>query len=379
MTKIYLIRHGEAEGNLYRRAQGHYEADITPKGHRQIDALAERFRDVHIDALYSSDLRRTRITAGAITKYHDLPMILEPQLREVCLGDWEDEPWGNLSRDFPQAMTAFNDDPEAWSAPGAESFEHLAHRMMEALLRIASAHEGQTVAIVSHGMAIRTLLSKIMGIPSSEIRRLPHGDNTAVSLLEVEGESIKVLFYNDASHLEGELSTFARQSWWRKPGLHDQNNVCFRLLDPSAEPELYTAFYAEAWRSAHGSLAGFEPALYLSSARRRYAEDPRSVAVILRGEEIVGLTELDTVRGKAGGYGWISLCCVKEAHRRSLLGVQLLGHAVSVFRSLGYKSIRLSVFPGNEAAVKFYTANGFVKIGETSGVFGNLDVMEKMI
>ena len=379
MTSIYLIRHGEAEGNLYRRAQGHYEADITAKGHRQIAALAERFKDVHIDALYSSDLRRTRITAGAITKYHDLPMVLEPELREVCLGKWEDQPWGNLSRDYPAAMTAFNDDPEAWEAPEAESFEHLAERMMSAITRIATAHEGQTVACVSHGMAIRTLLSKILGIPSKEIRRLPHGDNTAVSLLEIEGDEIRAVFYNDASHLQGDLSTFARQSWWRKPGLHDVDNVTFRLLDPSEQPELYIDFYSEAWQAVHGSLDGFEPSLYLASARRRHAEDERSIAIILRGDEVVGLTEVDTARGKNEGWGWISLCCVREAHRRSLLGVQLLGHAVSVFRNKGYKSIRLSVFPGNEAALKFYAANGFVKIGETEGVFGNLDIMEKMI
>ncbi len=379
MTRIYLIRHGEAEGNLYRRAQGHYEADITAKGHRQIAALAERFRDVQLDALYSSDLRRTQITSGAITKYHDLPLNLEPQLREVCLGEWEDEPWGNLSHDYPEAMTAFNDDPEAWTAPGAESFAALKERMVSVILRLAKAHEGQTIACVSHGMAIRTLLSHILGVPSAEIRRLPHGDNTAVSLLEVENGEMKAVFYNDASHLEGELSTFARQSWWRKPGLHDFNNVRFRSLDPNTESEIYTAYYAEAWQAVHGTLEGFEPSLYLAAARAHYAEDERSIAVILRGDEIVGLTELDTRRGKEESYGWICLCCVKEEYRRSLLGVQLLGHAVSVFRRLGYKSIRLSVFPENTAAVKFYTENGFKKIGSCEGVFGELDVMEKMI
>lgn len=379
MTSIYLIRHGEAEGNLYRRAQGQFEANITPKGHRQIAALAERFRDIHIDALYSSDLRRTRTTAGAITKYHELEMHLEPRLREVCLGKWEDEPWGNLSYDFPEAMTAFNDDPEAWSAPGAESFAELGERMLAAIKDIAAAHQGQTVACVSHGMAIRTLLAGLLDVPSREIRRLPHGDNTAVSLLEIEGDEIRVVFYNDASHLEGELSTFARQSWWRKPGLHDQNNVRFRYIDPDAEPVLYTEFYAESWRAVHGSLAGFAPELYLASARQHYAANERSIAVIMRGGEPVGLTELDTRRGAEEGYGWICLCCVKEAYRRELLGVQLLGHAVSLFRRLGYKSIRLSVHPGNKAGLGFYSANGFVKIGETPGVFGALDVMEKEI
>ena len=44
MTKIYLIRHAEAEGNLYRRIQGRWDGSITPLGLQQIDALAQRFR-----------------------------------------------------------------------------------------------------------------------------------------------------------------------------------------------------------------------------------------------------------------------------------------------------------------------------------------------
>ena len=41
MTKVYLIRHAEAEGNYYRRIQGHWDGRITALGMRQIDALAE--------------------------------------------------------------------------------------------------------------------------------------------------------------------------------------------------------------------------------------------------------------------------------------------------------------------------------------------------
>ena len=66
MTTIYLIRHAEAEGNLYRRIQGHWNGQVTPRGQKQIDALAERFRGVPIDAVCSSDLQRTIDTAGAI-------------------------------------------------------------------------------------------------------------------------------------------------------------------------------------------------------------------------------------------------------------------------------------------------------------------------
>ena len=63
MTTLFLIRHAQAEGNLYRIAQGQFDSYITALGYKQIDALAERFKNVHLDALYSSDLRRTRTTA----------------------------------------------------------------------------------------------------------------------------------------------------------------------------------------------------------------------------------------------------------------------------------------------------------------------------
>ena len=64
MTKIYLIRHAEAEGNLYRRIQGRWDGSITPLGLQQIDALAQRFRREHIDALSCSDLSRARNGRG---------------------------------------------------------------------------------------------------------------------------------------------------------------------------------------------------------------------------------------------------------------------------------------------------------------------------
>ena len=53
VTKVYLIRHAEAEGNLYRRIHGWYDSLITENGYRQIAALQERFREVHVDAVYS--------------------------------------------------------------------------------------------------------------------------------------------------------------------------------------------------------------------------------------------------------------------------------------------------------------------------------------
>ena len=105
MTRLYLIRHAEAEGNLYRIAHGHYNGLITNyRGYQQIDALRERFREVDIDAVYSSDLYRTQTTARAIWLPKSLPLRLEPAFREICMGQWEDHTWHELNVKYPEDM-----------------------------------------------------------------------------------------------------------------------------------------------------------------------------------------------------------------------------------------------------------------------------------
>ena len=78
MTTLYLIRHAEAEGNLYRRIHGQYDSLITDNGYRQIQALEQRFADTPIDAVYSSDLFRTMTTARAIYVPKGLPLHTGP-------------------------------------------------------------------------------------------------------------------------------------------------------------------------------------------------------------------------------------------------------------------------------------------------------------
>ena len=128
MTRIYLIRHAEAEGNLYRRAQGWYDGRITENGYLQIEALAKRFADIHVDAVYSSDLFRTRVTAAAVYKPKNLPLNLDPMLREIKIGEWEDRTWGDLARNDREQLELFNRDSPEWSVPGSETFAQVSAR-----------------------------------------------------------------------------------------------------------------------------------------------------------------------------------------------------------------------------------------------------------
>lgn len=379
MTRIYLIRHGEAEGNVYRRAHGWCNGKITAKGLRQIDALAERFKDIPVDAVYSSDLSRAAATAGAITKYHRIPLHTDRRLREINMGEWEDVPFGNLSWYYPEQMHYFNNDPDKWRIPGAETFPQAVGRVKEALSDIAARHEGQTVVCVSHGMVIRSLLAELLGIQSSEISAVPHGDNTSVSLIEAEKGEMKPVFCSSAEHLTEELSTFARQSWWRGAGQRDLGNLRFEVLDPNTEGELYKRLYGETWLAVHGTMEGFSAQAYLDAAKRHARRCPDSIIKAMSGEDVVGITEIDVDRCAAENKGWISLCYVAEDARRQMLGVQLLGHAVSAFHRLGRSAIRLTVFEENRGAIAFYKEYGFETVGRTPGTLGELLIMEKKL
>lgn len=140
MTTVYLVRHAEAEGNLYRRVHGWYNSLITDNGYRQIAALRGRFADIHIDAVYSSDLFRTMTTAKAVYLSHGLELHTDPGLREIGLGAWEDKPWGELERCDAMNLIRFNHSSPDFRVEGGETFAQVQARLKVAVLRLAAAH-----------------------------------------------------------------------------------------------------------------------------------------------------------------------------------------------------------------------------------------------
>ena len=173
MTEIYLIRHTQAEGNRYRMMQGYWDGEVTSLGLRQADALGRRFAKLPLDAVYSSDLIRAVLTAEAASCGSRIPVQRREALRELNIGPWERQFFGNLSYEEPELIDRFIHDAENWEIPGAETFAQVRERALAELQRIAAENDGKTVAVVSHGVAIRCILSGITGIPLSDTERLP--------------------------------------------------------------------------------------------------------------------------------------------------------------------------------------------------------------
>jgi len=96
--------------------------------------------------------------------------------------------------------------------------------MLEALRRISAEYPCGAAAALSHVDPLRRRLGTKQGLSLEEIGHTGHGDNTAVSLVEVEGDDMRVVFRDDASHVPASASTFRRQSWHKddaatEPGL----------------------------------------------------------------------------------------------------------------------------------------------------------------
>ena len=380
-TRIYLVRHAEAEGNLYRRIHGWYDALITQNGYRQIEALEKRFEPIHIDAVYSSDLFRTMTTASAVWRPKNLPLTTFKGLREINMGVWEDQTWGDVFRLDGDSLRRHNSMDPGWRVEGSETFQDVRTRMERSLRNIAARHPGQTVAVFSHGTAIRNALAVFHGMTVAESIALGHSDNTAVSLLEFDGDRVKVVFENDNSHLPEEISTLARQGWWKNQGRTiDQTNLWFRPLEVcGGEAGYYFEARREAWESIHGSMEHFDGEGFLAQARRSAEKDPRSVMCAMRKDEMVGLIQMDFEQDAEKGVGYIPFYYMGPQIRRQGFGVQLLGQAVATYRPMGRDYLRLRCAPDNDVAQRFYKRYGFHKIGVAPGTRVPLDMMEKYI
>ena len=153
MTTVYLIRHAEAEGNLYRIAHGQYDGLITDRGYQQLRVLKKRFDGVPIDAVYSSDLFRARTTARAIYEPKGLELHLEPAFREIHMGCWEGRPWQELNTAYEEQMFYFNRQLDKFHVEGSETAQQVLDRYIPALKRVAAENDGKTVAVFSHGAA----------------------------------------------------------------------------------------------------------------------------------------------------------------------------------------------------------------------------------
>ena len=170
---------------------------------------------------------------------------------------------------------------------GGETFQRLRERISAAIRQIARNHPGQTVAVVSHGTAIRNALAVFQGM--SIVSRQPWTTATILPLsCGIEGEAARVVFHDDNSHLPEEISTFARQKWWKQDtGALADANLWFRPLDMERESDLYRQCRGEAWLNIHGSWDYYDGDAFARDALFQWRDDPGANSCVMLGDEVM--------------------------------------------------------------------------------------------
>ena len=201
MTEIIIIRHGETEWNKTGRFQGHSDVPLSEEGRAQAEALGKNLVVDHVDAIYASDLTRAMETAAPLAERFGLPVIPDPQLRELNFGAWEGRNFNDVNAENPDAMKNFYNDPEQANIPDSENFTDFQRRVAGRVREITAQERGKRIVIVSHGASIRILLADLLSMPIRSIWHLSQL-NTAVNKIRFEDDGFAVVtLMNDTSHL----------------------------------------------------------------------------------------------------------------------------------------------------------------------------------
>jgi probable phosphoglycerate mutase len=182
---------------------GHGDPPLGERGRTQAERIGERLARAHaaqsIDAIYVTPLQRTVQTAAPLVDRIGIEPVVEPDLREVYLGEWEGGLYRiRITEGDPIARLMY--DEQRWDViPGAEPDPDFGARVLAGISRIAGRHPDQTVVVFTHAGVIARVLAEATGSRPFAFLGV---DNGSISNLVVSPERTSLRSYNDTAHLD---------------------------------------------------------------------------------------------------------------------------------------------------------------------------------
>ncbi|MBK8169116.1 MAG: histidine phosphatase family protein [Sandaracinaceae bacterium] len=200
-TRVYLIRHGATVLSAEDRFAGATNVELSEEGIAQVRALAARLSVEHVDAVYSSPLKRTLDTARIIAEPHSVHVSSDDRLREISHGRWEGLTRAEVEARFEGEYAKWEEDPFTFAPESGESGVAAMARALPAIRDLVTRSQGKCIAIISHKATIRLILCGLLGIDARGYRdRL---DQSPASLNVLEFKDVvraRLMTYNDTSH-----------------------------------------------------------------------------------------------------------------------------------------------------------------------------------
>ena len=198
--KLLVIRHGESEADLLDVHEGRADFELTERGHRQAEAMAEYVADNYdISKIYASTLTRAKQTAGHLSEKTGIPIVFDENLMEFNNGLLAGLPRAVVREKYPEIP----DLPIDKAVYGQESQIEFRQRAENALSRVISESQAdETVAIVSHGGMINQLYRSLFEMPV-DCKFFFNTADTGVHVWSVSDTERRVVKANFDEHTKG--------------------------------------------------------------------------------------------------------------------------------------------------------------------------------
>jgi len=181
--QIVLVRHGATDWNLQGRCQGSTDRELSDAGIRQAEQIAALLSNEEIHAIYSSHLRRARQTAEFISQPHELPVLIEEELRELDHGELEGLTFTEIKNRYSDFLTRWRSEPSDIQVPGGERLADVAERAWTGLNDIVGRHaDTERILVVSHNFPIVGIVCRVTGTHLNDYRTF-HLDPCGVTRL----------------------------------------------------------------------------------------------------------------------------------------------------------------------------------------------------
>lgn len=163
--RAFVVRHGQSEWNGAHRVTGQRDPDLSAKGVAQSRALARVLRDIPLDGIYTSTLRRAVNTAQPVAILKGFDINRHDALKEIHLGVLQGRYRDARDPEAEQLWQVREQDKLHFRPPGGESYAELESRVTGRLHEILSDDKQQSILIVGHRNTNRVILGILMGWP----------------------------------------------------------------------------------------------------------------------------------------------------------------------------------------------------------------------
>lgn len=182
--KIYIIRHGQTDWNVQRKIQGTSDIELNSTGIKQAEEARKIVKELELDFIICSPLKRARKTAEILNKDKNLEIIYDESFAERNFGNYEGFVIKKDSEDIYNSQALFDLNLDL-DINNVEPISKVLERVTKRLDEIKDKYNEKNILIVTHGGVSRAINAYFNGIPEDGIIISANLDNCEIREFDV--------------------------------------------------------------------------------------------------------------------------------------------------------------------------------------------------